>query len=172
MSSRIELNNCKDLFDEEKIYMFTSSPLCILPKKYSKSFSFNEKIKLHLRAIRGYYLYFVEYNEKMIAYCFLKKNYLGKYSFMNKNDLLINPYLVIEEHRGKKLGERILRAALNNAPSNTKNVWAVVLSDNTPSIKTLQKLDFVLAGYSNIKRFSHSLTTKRNDKLVFKINLM
>jgi L-amino acid N-acyltransferase YncA len=124
-----------------------------------------------MRAIRGYYLFSLEKNGKMIAYCFLKKNYLSKYPFMEKNDLIVNPYFVCEECRGRKLGEKIVKAALNNMPTDTENVWAIVLNDNIPSIKTLQRIGFELEGYSHVVNSSHHIQQEPTDKLVFKYHV-
>ena len=168
MKKTVELQNYLFLNKKGTIFLFESSVFGILPKKIKKDFSLVERIKLHLRALRGYCFYFLEIEDKMVAYCFLKRNYLKKYSFMDKNDLIVNPYYVSEEYRGNHFGEIILRASLDNLPANTKNVWAIVLDDNIPSIKTLERIGFNIEGYSYVFHFSHHISDNQTDKYVFK----
>ena len=103
--------------------------------------------------------------KKLCAYCFLKRNYLARYAFMAQNDYIINPYFTAPEMRGKGLAKRILKVAVNQVPYS--DVWAVVKSENIPSIRALEATGFVHVGYSHQRKWSHRLGTSKSDLLVF-----
>ena len=134
------------------ICAFESSMTHLLPDQhYYAYFSLSDRIKLSLRALRGYRLYSVMYEGEIVSYCFFKKNYMHKYHFMHKKDYLINPYYVTPKYRGNGYGGRLLAAAVADIKDNSSRIWAVVESDNIPSIKTLENLGFQHMGYAKKK---------------------
>lgn len=161
----------KDEKNGYALYSFKSTLNCLLPKCLKGSFSIVERCFLLLRVIRGYQIYYYKDQEQVAAYCFLKRNYLRKYAFLKKNEVLINPYYVAPEYRGNGLGGDLLSAALSEIKDGKTAVWGIVLEDNLPSIKTLQKLGFSDCGCSKINFWSHRLTEERTERRVFKKTL-
>ena len=80
------------------MYAFTPTFCCLLPPRIKRHFSMPDRVKLVLRAIRGYIVYYQTDGEKMVSYCFLKRNYFCKYAFLKNNDVLINPYYVSPDY--------------------------------------------------------------------------
>lgn len=151
-----------------QMYAFSSSVLHLLPEKLCCCFSGKERLFLLLRAFRGYQIYYLMDGEKPVSYSFFKRNYLHKYAFLQRGEVLINPYFVFPEYRGNGLGGKLLKAAMEDGKKEWSSVWAVVLDDNEPSIRTLQRLGFSDCGFSDVKLWSHRLTKNKTGRRVFR----
>ena len=149
------------------VYVFTPSVFRLVPPRIRHSFSVIDRAKLLLRVLNGYYVYYETDADKMMGYCFLKRNYLRKYAFLQKQDVLINPYFVSPEYRGNGLGGKLIKAAISDSETSWKTVYAVVKEENMPSIRTLEKLGFQKVGCSDKKGWSHRLTEQKTHLPVF-----
>ena len=149
------------------VYVFTPSVFCLVPPSIKRHFSMCDRAKLMLRVLRGYTVYYQTDGEKLVSYCFLKRNYLCKYAFLKDKDVLINPYYVSPEYRGRGLGGKLIEAAIADKNEGWETVYAVVKEDNLPSIRTLEKLNFVRIGFSDKSGLSHKLTDKQTKLSVF-----
>lgn len=156
-----------DTDNARAVYVFTPSAFCLVPPRICGSFSFIDRAKLLLRVLNGYYVYYETDADKLTGYCFLKRNYLGKYAFLQQQDVLINPYYVAPSYRGSGLGGKLIESAISDSGTPWKTVYAVVKEDNLPSIRTLEKLHFQKIGYSDKKGWSHRLTERRTHLPVF-----
>ena len=151
------------------IHKFIGLPPHLLPKELTKRFSISEKIRLALRSLRTYNVYYIIDDGKAIGYCFIKKNYLNKYSFMDRKDVIINPYLVDEAYRGQHLGEKMIQYAMDDMCSQYSTMWAVIEKDNIASIKTVEKLGFSFKGYAKSKCFAWKLCNEQTNLVVYNI---
>lgn len=149
------------------LYRFRSGLLRLLPPPLRNQLSPADKRRLLLRVLRGYAVYYLTDGDHVAGYCFIKRNYLHKYTFMRPGDTLINPYYVCPDDRGQRLSDRMLRAAIADHAAEDRTLWAVVKQDNTPSIRILQGLNFALAGYSAKGLWSHRLSDRKTKLLVF-----
>lgn len=144
-----------------RLYVFRPCLFSLIPREFADSFDLLDRMRLGLRVWRGYYLFCAVKEHKLVGYAFLKRNYLHKYAFMERGDLLINPYFVFEEMRGQGVSTEMLRAVLEDGVVPFKRIWAVVKSDNGPSLAVLKKLGFRNVGFSNKGLWSHCL--KKNE---------
>lgn len=152
-----------------KLKIFDSSLFNILPSSMHNSFSKKEKAMLYLRAVRGYrVIYFEDIRQSVIAWCFLKKDYLNKYPFMRKEDALINPYFTNVEYRGRGIAQTIIRQATEMR--EYKSIYALVKSDNLPSIAVLKKCGFKKIGWSGKKLWSHTVSQNEGSVIIFRYN--
>lgn len=76
-------------------------------------------------------------------------------------------YQVSHEYRGRGLGGKLIEAAIVDKNEGWETVYAVVKEDNLPSIRTLEKLNFVRIGFSDKSGWSHKLTDKQTKLPVF-----
>lgn len=72
---------------KEKLSIFNF----LIPESIKRQLSKVEILKLLFRSLRGCSVYYVETDKNLIAYMFLKKNYLNTYAFMERNSVIINP---------------------------------------------------------------------------------
>ena len=167
MTAKERRLNYPDTDSTHAVYVFTPSAFRLVPPRIRRSFPVIDRAKLLLRVLNGYYLYYEMDADKLAGYCFLKRNYLGKYAFLQKQDVLINPYYVAPSYRGSGLGGKLIETAIADFETPWKTVYAVVKEDNLPSIRTLEKLSFQKVGYSDKKGWSHRLTERRTHLPVF-----
>lgn len=158
-----------DLANDLITYCFEPTLFCLVPQQIKHSFSITERIRLLLRVLRGYLVYYQMSGNTMASYCFIKKNYLCKYAFLEKRDVLINPYYVSADFRGCGLGGQLIRVAIDDKQTDWDRVFAVVKEDNFPSIRTLDKLGFERIGFSRKKGWSHKLTANKTHLLLFSL---
>ena len=144
-------------------------PPHLLPKELTKRFAISEKLRLALRSLRTYNIYYIADDGNAIGYCFIKKNYFNKYSFMDKNDVIINPYLVDSAYRGHHLGAQLIQYAMDDLINQYSKMWAVIEKDNIASIKTVESLGFSLIGYAKSKHFSWKLCNEQTNLVVYNI---
>ncbi len=146
---------------------FSPSVFRLVPPCIRQCFSAFDKARLLLRIFRGYTVYYLTEGTLPVGYCFIKKNYLGKYRFLTKNDALINPYYINHDFRGAGLGGTLIAAAITDTAATWDSLYAVVKEDNIPSIRTLQKLGFADVGYSKKSGWFHCLTNEPTHLRVF-----
>jgi len=140
-----------------KLFVFRPCIFALIPKEFADTFGLLDRIRLSVRVWRGYYLYCVVREHKLVGYTFLKRNYLHKYAFMRRGDLLINPYYVSENMRGQGISTDMLRTILQDHALPRNRIWALVKSDNGPSLTVLKKLGFRNVGWSDKRLWSHHL---------------
>ena len=148
---------------------FTPSLFCLVPPCIRQCFSAFDKARLLLRIFRGYTVYYLTENTIPAGYCFIKKNYLGKYRYLKKGDTLINPYYVNPDYRGAGLGGKLIAAAIADTTVPWDSLYAVVKEDNAPSIRTLEKLGFAEIGCSKKHGWFHCFTKTPTHLRIFRI---
>ncbi len=141
----------------------------LIPNIFYEILSTKEKIKLIFRYICGFYLlYYLTDEKKVIGYCFLKHNWLGKYTFLNKGDWIINPYYVYKDYRGRGYAQKMIEYMLKDQSTNkTNDIYAIVKVDNIVSILVLEKNGFKKIGYVT-EGFFHSITQNTTSLIVMK----
>lgn len=140
------------------LQIYSSKITQILPREYQNCFPYEMKKHLLFRAISGYYLYYYAVKDSVICYCFLKKNYFHKYTFMLKGDLIINPYYVVPEYRGNGIAKQLINQVLLHRPNPSARIWAVVEKKNVPSVKVLQKVGFTFKGSVETCHWRHHIS--------------
>ena len=82
---------------------------------------------------------------------------LGMIRFDKKNKETFLSYLISEKFRGLRLGAKILKLGISKISSiwGITNIHAETMSDNKPSIRSLEKAGFkIVSSYNNKKIFS------------------
>ena len=93
--------------------------------------------------IRGSAIIYMKKKDEIVGYCLLEPGG-GRYPDISVNDIVISPYVIKEEQRGKGYGTELL-SAVKNIINNKKKIYAMVKKDNIPSVRAMEK-----AGYSRI----------------------
>ena len=84
---------------------------------------------------------------------------------MCSTDIIISPYFVFPEYRNHGLGKRILTKVSNDSREKQQTVYAVVMNDNTASIKVLKSCGFEIAGYA--KNATGVINYQSNQQICF-----
>ncbi len=83
-------------------------------------------------------------------------------------DTLINPYWTAPHARNRGLAKRILNYMIADSDTTWTNCYAVVLYDNTTSIKCLESVGFKNIGFAKCKKWSYRLSSDKTNLIVFK----
>lgn len=149
-----------------EIKRFVASFPWILPSKSGAIFPAKKKMQLLYRSIRGYVLYYaIDSDEKWIGYCFLKKNYLNRYTFMKQGDYIISGYYTFPQYRNQGIANKIIARALKE-PANS--IWAIVRDNNLPSLSVLKNNGFAEVGFSKEERMKFFLGKEKSKDIVLK----
>lgn len=159
------------LSEGDNLYAFQSTLLSPLPTQLKPCFTGLERIRLRLRSLSGkYILYYIFGKERLAGYCFLKRGYLKRYSFLQKGDMLINPYYVAPPCRRNHYATIMLHAATADRDTAWRRLWAVVASDNHASAAALRKVGFQQVGFAEKTHWAYHLTMKPSRLTVFRID--
>jgi len=125
--------------------------LSIMPRCFQSHLTFYERLRLKFRSIKKYYLYYVmDGSGTLISYCFVKRNYAHRYSFVSNRDLMITPYYTAPSKRGQGYAQYLLSHVVNDYSLPYHHLFAVVNRNNIPSIKCVEAVGFKRVGYSEV----------------------
>jgi len=92
-----------------------------------------------------YPIFVVERNNNILGWCSISPYRPGREALRKTAEI---SYYIHENHRRKGLGSKLLEHAINKCPElGIKNIFAILLDVNTPSIKILEKYDFKKWGH-------------------------
>ena len=83
-------------------------------------------------------------NGKAVGYCLLEPGG-GRYTFAKKTNVVIAPYVIAPDARGRGLSKLLVNTVTNDLFCGSR-IWAAVDKDNIPSIRALTKTGFVQYG--------------------------
>ncbi len=128
-------------------------------------FSCADYFKLFLRSLFGkYYIYSISIDgNSAVANVFIKHNYLNKYGFMKKNDMLINPYWTSESYRRRGYARQVLCYMFSDDTVHWENMYAVVENNNLPSIRALVSVGMTFVGVCEKKIWTYHLLPEQTE---------
>ena len=150
-----------------EIKYYYSSIIGPSPNTFIPDLSFFARIRMRIRSVRGYIIIaYFEYG-KSISYVVLKHNYLYRYTFLKKNDMIINPYWTHPDYRKKGIATKLLKEVVKNENNVWDNLYAVVEIDNIGSINCLEAVGFGFFGYAiKRKKWFYDISQKRKSMLL------
>ena len=152
----------------ESVKKYKSRLFKRIPPWIREHMSIRERLALYFRQIRGYVIYYIlDEQNKLASYCMLKHNYLNKYTFIKSRDVLINPYCTLPQYRNNNYASTIISCLLQDKEEKWQRLYALVKTDNSPSMHVLEKQGFVQIGYSRRKHFRHVLSNKASDVVIY-----
>ena len=97
--------------------------------------------------IKGKYkVYYLADGDILVAYCVVTPGG-RRLTVSKKNDIVLGPYFVAPEHRGKGYSEILVKMTLENCTYDYKNAFDWIHIDNYASIKTTEACGFVQEGH-------------------------
>lgn len=94
----------------------------------------------------GYRVYYLAYNETFVGYCVVTPGG-RRLSVSTKNDIVLGPYFVSPEFRGRGYAKVLVRMTLANCTYDYKFAFDWIHKDNNASIKTSEACGFVQEGH-------------------------
>lgn len=127
-------------------YKFRPSVFHLFYKSY-ETMTFMKWCRFSIAAMRGSHIYYMMNNGEVYGYCLLETGG-GRYTFSNKDDLIIAPYIIAPEKRGNGYATIMLKYICSQLCVGHK-VFAMVKVDNYASIRVMQKLGFAVISKAN-----------------------
>lgn len=117
----------------------------------------------------GYKVYYLRKNGDYIASCLVQSGRDKRYKFADENDIMVGPYFVSEEHRGRKYSITLLNLVLKHAEFKYKNAYDYIHEDNKPSIKASEAVGFKLFRRAILSKYTRSINLDSSgDYMIFK----
>lgn len=110
--------------------------------------SFRKYIRFSISALRGSRIIYMEVDGETVGYCLLEPGG-GRYKNLNKSDLVISPYVIREDLRGKGYGTRILKDVVSLV-GEKQIIFAIVKKDNCASLHAMEKAGYIYKTNANI----------------------
>lgn len=153
-----------DTFD---YYKFQPSPFRLFYKNYEPMY-FKKRIRFLLEYIYGYSIIYMEKNDEILGYSVVA-NWNSRYSsFADKKDIVIGPYFIKDEHRGKGYSEIMVKNVLENMGLKYLNAYMWIRFNNTPSLKCSQRVGFVKLSNAKISGYKRKiyLSDEENEEYI------
>ena len=122
----------------EKIEPTLFKPFPIPLEKYS----FMRRIRFLIEYFYGYSLYYLKNEKEYIGFCVISKGVNKRYWFANEKDIIVGPYFIDENYRGKKLSELLIRETLKYLNGSFDKAYDYIKTDNYPSLHASEKVGF------------------------------
>lgn len=132
---------------------------------------FRENIRFCLNLAYGYETYHLFDDSKEIGYCVVSQGGLKRYPFASKNDIIIGPYFIKEDYRGKKLSVFLVEKCINVLRLDYNSAYDFINKSNVPSIKVTEAMNFKYysdAKYSKYLRILESVNKGFGDFVIYK----
>ena len=161
------------VYSDNGFEIFEYSPSFLHLFLYSfEPLTFQRRVRFLLELLKGYKVYYLVHSDEIVAYCVISRGG-GRYNFAGKNDIVVGPYFVIEEHRGKHYSEQLVSFLLNYPKITYRYAYDWIRYDNIPSIRCAEKVGFYkvdsmdMVGPFRILRICHDHV---GDYWLFKFN--
>lgn len=94
----------------------------------------------------GYRVYYLVESDMLVGHCVVAPGG-RRLTISTKDDIVVGPYFIAPEHRGKGCAKVLVRMTLQSCSYNYKNAFDWIHKDNYASIKTTEACGFVQEGY-------------------------
>lgn len=107
-----------------------------------------KRVRFFVDAIYGYSVYYMAIDKEIIGYCTITSGKNKRYFFARKNDILIGPYFVKEEHRGHGYAKLMVRSVITDIHKNWQNGYLYIKRSNASSIAVAKSIGAEFLFYS------------------------
>jgi GNAT superfamily N-acetyltransferase len=77
--------------------------------------SLRRRVRLLMAHFAGYTVYYIAEGNEYVGYCVVQSGSDKRYIFATKEDIIVGPYFIREDYRGKKLSVSLLKYVLYTA---------------------------------------------------------
>ena len=122
-------------------------------------------VRFILSMIRGSVIIYMKKDDEIVGYCLLEPGE-GRYPDISGNDVVISPYVIKEDQRGKGYGT-VLLSAVKDIIHNEKKIYAMVKKDNIPSVRAMEKAGYSKIAFADIHGFLRRYSFNSSDESKF-----
>lgn len=117
----------------------------------------------------GYRVYYLAVDGEFVGYCVVTPGG-RRLSVSTKKDIVLGPYFVMPQHRGKGYAKMVVKMTLEHCSYEYECAFDWIHETNIPSIKTSEACGFVREGHRlNVVGFMRKLVLNdKGDNIIFK----
>lgn len=117
----------------------------------------------------GYRVYYLAESDILVGHCVVAPGG-RRLTVSTKHDIVVGPYFIVPEHRGKGYAKVLVRMTLQNCTYNYRNAFDWIHIENLASIKTTEACGFMLEGHKlNVEGWTRKLVLDDNGSyLIYK----
>lgn len=130
-------------FGEKRILQFTPTLFSLFGKLYPEKITIRRIIRFLFALPDGYKIYYLTKENKTIAYCVVQSGKSKRFNFVNNEDIIIGPILVLNEFRGKGVATELIKSVLALENNNYNQAYCYIKKENQASINTFKKVGFI-----------------------------
>ncbi len=120
------------------------------------------RLRLAIAYFSGYKVYYVKENERYVGYCVVSQGGASRYWFSNKADIIVGPYYICPEYRGRKLSELMLDVVLNRLNIDYACAYEYIAKNNRPSIKAAKSIGFYRIKEADVTPLLRNIRPREN----------
>lgn len=111
---------------------------------------FKRRVRFIIQSMRNSIIFYLRKDNDIVGYIYLERGG-GRYTWCNKNDWVISPYVVREDLRGQGIGTEMLKDLKTISKRFLSGrIFAIVRNSNTRSVSVMKKAGFKYI--TNVKR--------------------
>lgn len=140
-----------------EFYEYTPSPL----KPFHinlEPLTFKRRVRLFFAYFSGFKVIYLKENNDFVGYCLVQSGKDRRYQFATENDIMVGPYFIHEDYRGRKLSITLLEYVLKKSNLQYENAYDYIQRDNIPSIKASEAVGFKYYSDANLSQYLRSLS--------------
>lgn len=158
---------------ENELSFYRYKPSIFKPfYKNLETLSLRRRVRLLLAYFYGYEVYYIKLGDDYAGYCLVQNGRDRRYNmFATEKDIIVGPYFISENHRGKRLSIILLEYVLKKSRLDFKNAYDYIHKDNIPSIRASESVGFEYYSDANISTLLRSIELAKRDEgeyIVFK----
>lgn len=148
----------KKVFEEAEVTYFEYKPSIFKPFYVNlERLSLRRRIRFLLGYFSGYSVYYMVKDDDYIGYCVIQNGRDRRYKFATEEDIIVGPYFIREEYRGRKLSIALLKYILNDTGIQFRYAYDYIRRDNEPSIKASEAVGFKYMSDADVSKFLRTI---------------
>lgn len=149
----------KKVYEEENLTFYEYEPSIINPFYINlEPLTIKRRIRLLSAYFSGFKVYYIKEANNFVGYCLVQSGKDKRYSFAREGDIMVGPYFIHEDYRGRKLSKVLLEFVLKKSNIIYENAYDYIHKDNIPSIKASEAVGFSYFSDANISQYLRKLT--------------
>lgn len=147
------------VYEKNSYEFYKYSPSLLNPFYVNlEKLTFKRRIRLIIAFFAGYCVYYLAQDGKYIGYCLVQSGKDKRYKFATDKDIIVGPYYISDEYRGKKLSIELLNYVLKYSDLKYENAYDYIGKDNIPSIKASEAVGFEYMSDAKISKYLRRLS--------------
>lgn len=155
----------KKVFEQDSYHIYNYKPTIFKPLYNSlEKITIRRKIRLMIALYYGYSVYYLKKDNNYIGYCLVQSGKDHRYTFSSSDDIIVGPYFISENYRGRKYSAKLLNYILKDSQEDYKFAYDYINKKNIPSIKVTESVGFKLFSEAVVSKYRRAIILTNKDK--------